>query len=65
MCITAHFHNGHRRQVNRLIAFRVIEGSHTGGHLAETFFEVMEEFGIVHKVMFWNSSAINLFSHSN
>ncbi|CEL61243.1 Putative AC transposase OS=Zea mays PE=2 SV=2 [Rhizoctonia solani AG-1 IB] len=50
MCITAHFHNGHRRQVNRLIAFRVIEGSHTGGHLAETFFEVMEEFGIVHKL---------------
>ncbi|KEP45954.1 hAT family dimerization protein [Rhizoctonia solani 123E] len=50
MCITAHFHDAHRRQVNRLIAFRVIEGSHTGGRLAENFFEVMEEFGIVQKL---------------
>ncbi|CAE6420407.1 unnamed protein product [Rhizoctonia solani] len=34
-------------QVNRLIAFRVIEGTHAGAHLAEMFFEVMEEFGIL------------------
>ncbi|KEP46424.1 hypothetical protein V565_199570, partial [Rhizoctonia solani 123E] len=40
----------HRRQVNRLIAFRVIEGTHAGAHLAETFFEVMEDFGITHKL---------------
>ncbi|EUC65415.1 hAT family dimerization protein, partial [Rhizoctonia solani AG-3 Rhs1AP] len=50
MCITAHFHNAQKRQVNRLIAFRIIEGSHTGGCLAENFFEVMEEFGIVRKL---------------
>ncbi|KEP45349.1 hAT family dimerization protein [Rhizoctonia solani 123E] len=50
MCITAHFHNAQKRQVNRLIAFRVIEGSHTGGCLAENFFEVMEEFGIIRKL---------------
>ncbi|EUC54139.1 hAT family dimerization protein, partial [Rhizoctonia solani AG-3 Rhs1AP] len=50
MCITAHFHNAQKRQVNRLIAFRVIEGSHTGGCLAKNFFEVMEEFGIIRKL---------------
>ncbi|CUA78313.1 hypothetical protein RSOLAG22IIIB_06998 [Rhizoctonia solani] len=50
MCITVHFHNRHMRQVNRLVAFCVIEGSHAGSHLAETFFEVMEEFGIVRKL---------------
>lgn len=38
--------------VNRLIAFRVIEGNHTGAHLAETFFEILEEFGIVQKVRY-------------
>jgi hypothetical protein len=50
MCITAHFVNGHRRMVNRLIGFRVIEGDHSGTHLAETFFEVLEEFGVTNKV---------------
>ncbi|CAE6502682.1 unnamed protein product [Rhizoctonia solani] len=50
MCITAHFHNQHSHQVNRLIAFRVIEGTHAGSHLAETFFEVIEEFGITRKL---------------
>ena len=50
MCITAHFVNGHKRMVNRLIGFRVIEGDHSGAHLAETFFEVLEEFGVTKKV---------------
>jgi phage gp37-like protein len=44
MSITAHYINGHKRQVNRLIEFRVIEGSHASAHLAETFFEVLDAF---------------------
>lgn len=49
MCITAHYVNRYKRMVNRLIGFRVIEGDHSGAHLAETFFEVLEEFGITKK----------------
>ncbi|QRV94607.1 hAT family dimerization protein [Ceratobasidium sp. AG-Ba] len=50
MSITVHFVNKHRRMVHRLIGFRVIEGNHSGAHLAETFFEVVEEFGFTNKL---------------
>ena len=53
MCITTHFYDRHNLLVNRLIAFRVIEGSHTGTRLADTFFEVMEEYEVTHKVSFY------------
>lgn len=50
MCITAHFYDKDRQMLNRLIAFRVIEGTHVGAHLAEIFFTALDEFGIVPKL---------------
>ncbi|CAE6411444.1 unnamed protein product, partial [Rhizoctonia solani] len=50
MCITTHFYNKDRQMVNCLIAFRVVEGTHAGAHLAEIFFETLDEFGIVSKL---------------
>jgi hypothetical protein len=46
MSITTHYYNGHKRLVNRLIAFRVIEGTHAGADPAETLFEVLEEYDL-------------------
>ncbi|QRV87180.1 RNA-directed RNA polymerase L [Ceratobasidium sp. AG-Ba] len=50
MCITAHFYGPLKKMVDYLIAFRVIEGSHAGANLAEVFFGVLKEFGIVGKL---------------
>jgi hypothetical protein len=50
MCITVHFIGSLKRMVDYLIAFRVIEGSHAGANLAETFFEVLSKYGVTEKV---------------
>ena len=38
----------------RLMAFRYIEGSHSGDHLAEHFLRVLKELGITYKVCSMN-----------
>lgn len=53
MCITVHFFGPLKEMVDYLIAFRVIEGSHTGCNLAETFFLVLDEYGVTEKVSFF------------
>lgn len=54
MAITAHFmaRNAENRLEYRdhLLAFRFIDGSHSGPHLADEFFKVLDEAGIRHKV---------------
>jgi len=52
--ITAHYsiklEDGNEVMKNCLISFRVLHGSHTGGHLAEKFLEVIDELGIADRV---------------
>ena len=54
MAITAHFvardERGNLIVRSRLIAFRMVSGSHTGVNLAGTFFNILKEYGLLHKV---------------
>jgi hypothetical protein len=50
MCITVHFFSQLKQMVDYLIAFRSIEGSHSGAHLAEAFFDVLNDYGVTDKV---------------
>ncbi|KAJ3535357.1 hypothetical protein NM688_g6991 [Phlebia brevispora] len=53
MAITAHFsaydERGNLTIKSRLIAFRALSNSHTGENLASVCFEVLQEYGILHK----------------
>lgn len=54
MAITAHFVARDERSNliirSRLIAFRMVSGSHTGVNLASIFFDILKEYGLLHKV---------------
>jgi len=53
MAITAHYlmtHEGRLTLKNRLVAFRNIKGSHTGEHLADIFFRVLQELKVLDRV---------------
>lgn len=52
--ITSHYYirdkNGRWKKCSRLVAFRHIQGKHSGANIASYFFKVLQEFGILHKV---------------
>jgi ketopantoate reductase len=54
MAVTTHFclrdEAGRLSIASRLLAFRVVEGSHDGEHIGDALFEIMDEAGITHKV---------------
>lgn len=54
MAITAHYmvrdKNGLLMLKSQLIAFRHMEGSHSGANIADVFLKVIDELGIAHKV---------------
>jgi hypothetical protein len=37
---------------HRLVAFRHLKGSHTGEHLADVFFRVLQELSVLDRVSF-------------
>lgn len=54
MAITAHYfvnQSGRLTLQSRLIAFRILHGSHTGLHMADLCMNVLEEFEITNKVL--------------
>jgi hypothetical protein len=61
MAMTAHYMftgvNGQLYLRNRLVAFRHLQGSHTGEHLADVFFRVLQELSVLDRV----SSSISLW----
>lgn len=54
LAITAHYivkdANGHLVLKTRLVAFRRMEGSHTGQNIGQLFVQVLKEIGCLHKV---------------
>ncbi len=55
MAITAHYMvkdtlNGPAYKCDRLVAFRHLKGSHTGEHLADVFFWVLQELSVLDRV---------------
>jgi len=53
MAVTAHYLISKEAKLvlrHQLVAFRHIEGSHTGKHLAEIFFHVLQELAILDRV---------------
>ena len=51
--VTAHYvatENGVLTCKSKLVAFRILHGSHTGEHLGEKFIEVLDELKITEKV---------------
>jgi phosphoribosylcarboxyaminoimidazole (NCAIR) mutase len=54
MAVTAHFmmknEKGQLEYRSHLVAFRHVLGSHSGEHLAQEFFKIIDELGISHKV---------------
>lgn len=54
LAISSHFYvrdeKGRLQRQNGLIAFRFIEGSHTGANLAQEFIKIVEELGVIGKV---------------
>jgi hypothetical protein len=55
MAVTAHYmvidENGNLIQRNRLVAFQHVKGSHTGKNLAQNFFRIFKELGVLRKVL--------------
>jgi ABC-type uncharacterized transport system permease subunit len=55
MATTVHYCNKDENDClvirTRLLAFREIQGDHTGIHLARIFFEILEDAGLLHKVL--------------
>lgn len=54
LTVSSHFYvrdeKGKLQKQNGLIAFRLIEGSHTGVNLAHEFIKIVEELGVLRKV---------------
>jgi hypothetical protein len=54
MAVTAHYMftdiNGQLYLQNRLVAFCHLQGSHTGEHLADVFFQVLQELSVLDRV---------------
>jgi hypothetical protein len=53
MAVTAHWltrSGGSLEWKSALIAFRQVDGEHTGSHLAKIFFQILKERDIIHKV---------------
>lgn len=55
MAVTAHFlkqlpHTGDLSLETRLIAFRILQGSHTGANMATEFLKILQEMDCAHKV---------------
>ena len=44
--------NGPAYKRDRLVAFRHLKGSHTGEHLADVFFRVLQELSVLDRVSF-------------
>lgn len=49
MTVTAHYIHEKGHMAVDLIAFRMVEGSHTGANIACILFGIFEEFDIIHK----------------
>jgi hypothetical protein len=53
LALTTHFivrENGRLVLRNRLLAFRIVEGSHTGENLARIIFAILKDAGLLGKV---------------
>jgi hypothetical protein len=53
LALTAHFvvrENGRLVLQNKLLAFRIVEGSHTGENLARIIFTILKDAGLLGKV---------------
>ena len=67
MAVTAHFmmqnEHGHLELMSHLIAFRFVEGNHSGVNLGQHFVKIIEENAFLHKVMFfWSLVKLHLSS---
>lgn len=51
MAVTGHYIDKNKRSAVVLMAFRFIDGSHTGVNIGEHLFGVFKEFDILHKVI--------------
>lgn len=63
MAITAHYcikdENGNLVVRSRLVAFRHVTGSHSGTNLAQHFMGVIQELGVLHKVLYTSSDVLS------
>ena len=50
MAVTAHYINSQGDMAEHLVAFRKVEGHHTGANIGQILFSVLDEIGIVGKV---------------
>jgi hypothetical protein len=50
MAVTAHYINQHGDLAEHLIAFRKIEGHHTGANVGQVLFSVLDDIGMIGKV---------------
>jgi hypothetical protein len=54
LAVTAHFcvrdENGHLVVVNRLLAFRVVEGKHDGKNIAKIVYSILKDAKLLHRV---------------
>lgn len=50
MAVTAHYINALGDLAEHLIAFRRVRGRHTGAHVGQVLFSILEDAGITNKV---------------
>lgn len=54
MAVTAHYigfgDDGRWAEQSVLLAFQHVSGAHSGAHIAQEFFKIIQEAGVAHKV---------------
>ena len=57
MAVTAHFMakgpDGNDKMVSKLVAFRLVTGTHSGANIAKIFLKILKELNVLHKVLFY------------
>lgn len=57
MAVTAHYMakgpDGNERMVSKLVAFRLVTGTHSGANIAKVFLKILKELNVLHKVIFY------------
>ena len=55
--MTAHFMakgpDGNDKMVSKLVAFRLVTGTHSGANIAKIFLKILKELNVLHKVLFY------------
>ena len=57
MVVTVHFMakglDSNDKMVSKLVAFRLVTGTHSSANIAKIFLKILKELNVLHKVLFY------------